>query len=51
MLASAILVSITGIMFSSERFSGPLAGFYSSEYNGLVSAPLTCLYCPRRLLC
>lgn len=36
MLGSAILVCLAGLMFSSSRFTGPLAGFYTNEYSGLV---------------
>ena len=36
LLASAVLVCLSGIMFSSDRFTGSLAGYYVNEYNGLV---------------
>ena len=37
MLGSAVLVCLSGLMFSSSRFTGPEAGYYAAEYNGLVS--------------
>jgi hypothetical protein len=36
LLGSAVLVCLSGLMFSSSRFIGPLAGYYSNEYDGLA---------------
>ena len=46
MLASAIIVCLAGLMFSSERFSGAFASFYATEYDGLVRhiSSHVCLY-------
>jgi hypothetical protein len=36
LLGSAILVCLSGLMFSSSRFTGLLAGYYTAEYDGLA---------------
>jgi hypothetical protein len=38
LLGSAILVCLSGLMFSSSRFSGPEAVFHQGEYNSLTGA-------------
>jgi hypothetical protein len=40
MLGSAIIVCLSGLMFSSSRFSGSLASFYVKEYDGLAYATI-----------
>jgi len=38
LLACAVLVSLAGVMFDSNRFTGANAHYYQSEYNGLAAA-------------